>query len=563
MLEQAAESAQETTAAFELRQLPHEQRKIYDPVTLEVSWASGRSLVVRRGVFSAMGGFDAAAPRLAQEADFTWRMRCAGLRTVYVPQAAVCGEVCAEGDPLFALADKLAANFYLRCKFGTAADVRAFGKEYEAMQRNVSTTAEMERALRAQLHGVRREKSALRRFYRTRVRESGFAPHFYGLESAFVRSGASCEDKRVANGPAFTVIVRTKARPEVLALTLECLRHQTYRNFKVIVVEDGARPAARVTAEAAKAFLPLTYLCADADWGRCKAGNAGLAAADTPYVCFLDDDDYFYADHLETLAALALEHPGCGLLLAGAVEGACRTGRDLTEYRFVRLWNKCHAHLRLVDFFTENPIPIQAAAFKRELFVQHGGLDEAMDALEDWDLWLRYATHTPFANTEKATSLYRIPADKDAHKKRDAVLRSYEGALYSRMAAYGGRVSAQDVFGLFYQQPAQQNEALRAAASSIRRSGRWKLGAPLRALPALLCAVLRGLALLLQGLATGVGTALQALADGAAWVACAVRRAADYVGPAAPAKDANDAELNRFVFAARTSLSWRLPGLKK
>lgn len=362
--------------------------------------------------------------------------------------------------------------------------------------------------------------------------------------------------------PAFTVVVRTKGRPQVLALTLESLRRQTYRNFKVVVVEDGENPVSRETAERAGAFFPVRYLAANAAWGRCNAGNAGVAAADTEYVCFLDDDDYFYADHLETMARLAAAHPECGLLTAGAVEGACRADSG-PEAVFVRYWNKCHAQLRLVDFFTENPIPIQAAVFKKALFEQYGGLDEDMDALEDWDLWLRYAAHTPFANTEKATSIYRIPADAAAHRRRDAVLRSYEGALYERMAHYSGVVSAQDVFGLFYKAPKSENPALAATVRSIRQSRRWKLGGVLRALPTLVCALLRGLALCLHGIAAGLGAALQALADAVGFLADAARRAADAIGPAAPGKNASDEERNAFVFKARNSLSWRLLGRGK
>ena len=39
--------------------------------------------------------------------------------------------------------------------------------------------------------------------------------------------------------PTFTVVIRTYQRPKVLALTLESLTHQTYKNFQVLVVEDG------------------------------------------------------------------------------------------------------------------------------------------------------------------------------------------------------------------------------------------------------------------------------------------------------------------------------------
>ncbi len=52
------ENAAEDAVAFEMRQLPVEMGKHYDPVTLETSWASGAAVVIRRTAYEAIGGFD-------------------------------------------------------------------------------------------------------------------------------------------------------------------------------------------------------------------------------------------------------------------------------------------------------------------------------------------------------------------------------------------------------------------------------------------------------------------------------------------------------------------------
>ena len=61
--------------------------------------------------------------------------------------------------------------------------------------------------------------------------------------------------------------------------------------------------------------------------------------------------------------------------------------------------------------------------FEKKLFDLYGGLDEEVDALEDWDLWVRFSLHTDFIYVEKTTSIYRVPYDKKTNKKKTESIR--------------------------------------------------------------------------------------------------------------------------------------------
>lgn len=102
-------------------------------------------------------------------------------------------------------------------------------------------------------------------------------------------------------------------------------------------------------------------------------------------------------------------------------------------------------------FLADNPVPIQAVVFRKELYQSCGGLDPGLDALEDWDLWMRMICQSPVWGIEKATSIFRVPADEAAFAKRDAEIAAYRGRLFQKMAAYTLPLSAQDVYGLFWQ----------------------------------------------------------------------------------------------------------------
>lgn len=69
-----------------------------------------------------------------------------------------------------------------------------------------------------------------------------------------------------------------------------------------------------------------------------------------------------------------------------------------------------------------NYIPIQCIMFHRSLFEKYGGLDESLDALEDWDLWVRYSLFTDFLFVNKTTSIYRVPHNASQNQERQKKL---------------------------------------------------------------------------------------------------------------------------------------------
>ena len=90
LAELAAGLEDPTVGIVEARQLPLEHPKAHDPVTGDVSWASGSCFLVRAAVLEATGGFDTDLFFLhGDDVDFSWRARLAGWRVVHRPSARV------------------------------------------------------------------------------------------------------------------------------------------------------------------------------------------------------------------------------------------------------------------------------------------------------------------------------------------------------------------------------------------------------------------------------------------------------------------------------------------
>lgn len=127
------------------------------------------------------------------------------------------------------------------------------------------------------------------------------------------------------------------------------------------------------------------------------------------------------ACHRKTSGIWLLVRDGCGR----AVPFCTADGICIEEKRGKRLAPPYR-------FLADNPVPIQAVVFRKELYQSCGGLDPGLDALEDWDLWMRMICQSPVWGIEKATSIFRVPADEAAFAKRDAEIAAYRGRLFQK-----------------------------------------------------------------------------------------------------------------------------------
>lgn len=260
--------------------------------------------------------------------------------------------------------------------------------------------------------------------------------------AGFQRANAPvCAD--AVPGVHFTVLIRAYRCTDTLGRALTCLEHQTHRDFDVIVAEDGEHPVCADTVRAHEKTLALTYLPLGRGAGRSAAANAAMEAAKGPWLVFLDDDDYFFADHLEVLAQTVRENPGCSMAASAAVEAAAAA--DTAEYAENMLENRVLKEFSMARQCMDNAFAIQSVAFRKELFEQMGGMDEALDALEDWDLWTRYLTRAKIALCEKATSLYHTPQDFCERMDRVARMDEWKAQLLKKWGGYRFEVSAADI----------------------------------------------------------------------------------------------------------------------
>jgi glycosyltransferase involved in cell wall biosynthesis len=95
-----------------------------------------------------------------------------------------------------------------------------------------------------------------------------------------------------------SVCIPTYNRKDYLKEALQSLCRQTYRDFEVIVLDDGSTDGTREMVEAMD--FPIRYY-QQTNQGLPQVNNRLVELAKGNYICFLDSDDVFFDDALERL----------------------------------------------------------------------------------------------------------------------------------------------------------------------------------------------------------------------------------------------------------------------
>lgn len=229
--------------------------------------------------------------------------------------------------------------------------------------------------------------------------------------------------------PLVSVVIRTCGRPRVLAGALDSIRAQSYKNIEIIIIEDGENISGKFTSEN-YSDLNINYQYTGEKYGRCRAGNLGMAASNGKYINFLDDDDYLLPNHIETLVT-HLENSDCLAAYAIAEEHQIRKSSHSQEENIVKrkLIRYQQPYNKLLLCYL-NYIPIQSIMFNRILYVELGGFDEKLKVLEDWDLWVRYSAHGDFLFIPAITSVYHTPyKSRQKHQRESSMQKASQDVI--------------------------------------------------------------------------------------------------------------------------------------
>ena len=422
-------------AAWELRQKPYEHPKYYDPLTGSTNWNSHACVLLRRASIQAVGGFDETLFMYGEDVELSYRLRRAGHVLRYCPQAVVWHftyETAAQVKPLQYTGSTF-ANLYLRLKYGNRWDALAVPL---LGVRLLLASQPYPGARRAVLRNLLRLLSLIPKTCWERKLSTVQFP-FREWDYEMIRDGAFIELQPMPNSqPLVSIITRTyRGRELYLRQAILSVARQTYSQIEHIIVEDGG-DSMQVLIDEMQSALPRSLKHFGlAKCGRSATGNHGLLQAQGRWCLFLDDDDLLFADHVEVLVNTLLSETQARAAYTLAWE-VPTDSTQLAQGSYREITYQVPPPLRQVFDYEvlrhHNFMPIQAVLFERSLYLERGGFDEDMDALEDWTLWVRYAHNNQFVYVPKLSSLFRVPENAAQTRQRSEIFAAAYPLALSR-----------------------------------------------------------------------------------------------------------------------------------
>lgn len=189
-----------------------------------------------------------------------------------------------------------------------------------------------------------------------------------------------------------SIIIPTFNRADVLGRCLQSLVNQTYKNFEVLVCDDGSTDNSKEIIDKFVLLLKIKYFKNKNFGGPARPRNIGILHSVGKYLAFLDSDDWWAPKKLE-ISVLALE------------AGADVVYHDLYLMPVGILkptpHNKSKTRQLMPPVFNDliaggHAINTSSVLVRKKLMKKINGFSEDRDliAAEDFDAWLRLATLT-------------------------------------------------------------------------------------------------------------------------------------------------------------------------
>lgn len=187
------------------------------------------------------------------------------------------------------------------------------------------------------------------------------------------------------SSPKVSVIMPTYMTAHLIARALDSVLGQTFRDFEVVVVNDGSPD----TPELEKVLAPyqdrIVYM-KQQNKRAAGARNTAIHRARGEYLAFLDSDDAWLPEHLGAQMQLFEQDPTLDLVYCNGMVDTPESSREFMdscptqgEATFEALvTERCH-------------IAVSTVVVRKKALEKAGLFDESLPRCDDYDMWLRAA----------------------------------------------------------------------------------------------------------------------------------------------------------------------------
>ena len=200
----------------------------------------------------------------------------------------------------------------------------------------------------------------------------------------------------------FSVVIPLYNKAPYVRKALQSVFNQTFRDFELIVVDDGSTDDSLNVAKEVLVASGIDHQLRHQDnAGVSTARNNGVAASRGDFICFLDADDWWEPSFLERMDWLIKEYPDAGIYGVNYYiisRGKQRVALHIPSTGYI---NYCDCYRKL-----QMPLTSISVAIPQDVFRSMGGFKPHLKLGEDFDLWIRIALTKKVAYLDEPLAYY-------------------------------------------------------------------------------------------------------------------------------------------------------------
>ncbi len=230
-------------------------------------------------------------------------------------------------------------------------------------------------------------------------------------------------------GPLVSYIIPTYNRPQYLATAIRSALDQEYHNLQVIVVRDGGQEVKDVLDQFADDRLE--FIDRAENWGKCRSLNQAIEHVRGKYICYLDDDDLHYPNHVRRLVQTLEADTDC----QAAYSDLNCTLVHLDGHGNRKILGKSVVVSRDYDPFfllQYNTAPHGSTIHRTDLLAKTGLYNPEITVLIDWDIARRISFFSDFAHLPEVTGDFHTQINQRHSDRISDMQRKDKGAFSDR-----------------------------------------------------------------------------------------------------------------------------------
>lgn len=214
--------------------------------------------------------------------------------------------------------------------------------------------------------------------------------------------------KKEPAAPFLTVVMPVHCAEQWIGETLDSVAEEAGPDVQILVIDGSpdSSTAEIVNRYADKLSLELIARNDLPDW-RTKT-NFGVERARAAHVCTLHQDDLWLPGRIAAIREWVASGPDAALYLAPTAI-IDRDGKALGTWRCpLPSGGAAPSPMVLERLLVQNFIAIPSPVFRRDAWLECGGLDLDLWYTADWDMWLKLAAHGPVHYHDQVTAAFRV-----------------------------------------------------------------------------------------------------------------------------------------------------------